>query len=263
MRVTWNAPEARFFDTGLDRGVLYPKGNDAVPWNGLTSVDEEGGEGAQAYYIDGRPFLFVPKPKEYKATIKAYTYPDAFSQIMGLAEVADGMYLDSQIGESFDLSYRTLVGNGIEGADHGYKIHLVYNATVTPQSLSYESVSNSINPSTFSWEIQAVPVAIQGFRPTAHIVIDTRHMSQNRINAVESIIYGTEIKAPSMPSPQIIFDLLNFGDSIIVTDKGNGTFTVEGSYDNVYMLDDGTFRVENINGTNNGDGTYTITTTTS
>ena len=24
-RVTWNAPETRFFETGLDRGMLYPK----------------------------------------------------------------------------------------------------------------------------------------------------------------------------------------------------------------------------------------------
>lgn len=233
----------------------------AVPWIGLQSVDEEGGDSAAAYYIDGRPFLFLPRPKEYKASLKAMTYPDAFAEIMGVQEVADGMYLDSQPGSSFDLSYRTLVGNAIDGIDHGYKIHLVYNATVAPQALTYESMSNSINPTAFSWEIQAVPVPVEGFRPTAHIIIDTRHMSQAKIDAVEELIYGSENEVASMPSPQAIFDLLSFGDTIIVTDNGDGTFDVTGSYENVYMVGDGLFRVDNVDGQDNGDGTFTISTT--
>lgn len=233
----------------------------AVPWFGLQSVDEEGSESAAAYYIDGRPFLFLPKPKEFKATLKAVTYPDAFSEIMGIQEVADGMYLDSQPGDTFDLAYRTLVGNGIEGIDHGYKIHLVYNCTVSPQALTYESLSNSINPTAFSWEIQAVPVPIEGFRPTAHIIIDTRHMDQQKIDAVESRLYGSEDDVAHMPTPQAIFDLLSFGDTIIVIDNGDGTFDVIGSYENVYMVDDGIFRVDNVDGTDNGDGTFTISTT--
>ena len=233
----------------------------AVPWIGLQSVDEEGGDSAAAYYIDGRPFLFLPRPKEYKASLKAMTYPDAFAEIMGVQEVADGMYLDSQPGSSFDLSYRTLVGNAIDGIDHGYKIHLVYNATVAPQALTYESMSNSINPTAFSWEIQAVPVPVEGFRPTAHIIIDTRHMSQAKIDAVEELIYGSENEVATMPSPQAIFDLLSFGDTIVVTDNGDGTFDVTGSYENVYMVGDGLFRVDNVDGQDNGDGTFTISTT--
>lgn len=234
----------------------------AVPWLGLQSVDEEGGDGAASYYIDGRPFLFLPRPKEFKATLKAVTYPDAFSQIMGVQEVADGMYLDSQPGDSFDLSYRTLVGNATDGVDHGYKIHLVYNCTVAPQALTYESLSNSINPTSFSWEIQAVPVTVEGFRPTAHIIIDTRHMDQSKIDAVESLLYGGVDDVAKMPSPQVIFDLLSFGDTIIVTDNGDGTFDVTGSYENVYMVGNGIFRVDNVDGTDNGDGTFTISTTT-
>lgn len=233
----------------------------AVPWNGLISVEEESSEGAASYYIDGRPFLHLPRPREYKATLEAYTYPDAFSEIMGVAEVADGMYLDSQMGTAFDLCYRTRVGNATEGVDHGYKIHLVYNATVTPGALSYQTLSDSINPTTFSWDIQAVPVQVEGFRPTAHIIIDTRHMDAKRIAAVEALIYGDEHSVPLMPSPQVIFDLLSFGDAIIVTDNGDGTFDVTGTYDNVYMIGDGVFRVDNVNGQDNGDGTFTISST--
>jgi hypothetical protein len=233
----------------------------AVPWNGLISVDEEGSEGAAAYYVDGRPFLFLPRPKEYKATLTAYTYPDAFGEIMGLTEAADGMFLDSQMGQAFDLSYRTLVGNSIDGVDHGYKIHLVYNATVSPQSLTYESAGNSINPTTFSWEIQAVPVNVVGFRPTAHIIIDTRKMSDSKVQQIEALLYGDGENLPNMPDPQTVFDLLSFGDAIIVIDNGDGTFDVEGSYENVYMIDDGVFRVDNVDATNHGNGTFTISST--
>jgi hypothetical protein len=233
----------------------------ATPWDGLVSVEESGGEAARAYYADGRPFLFLPIPKEYKATLNAYTYPDAFSEIMGLAEVTDGMYLDSQPSAAFDLSYRTLVGNGLDGSEHGYKIHLVYNATVTPGALSYETLSDSINPSTMSWEIQAVPVRVEGFRPTAHIVIDTRHMDQNKIDAIEELLYGSDTTLPRMPDPQLIFDTLHYGDMIVVIDNGDGTFDVEGSYENVYLIEDGQFRLENIDGSDNGDGTFTISST--
>ena len=233
----------------------------AVPWIGLTGVDEKGGEGAASYYIDGRPFLFLPKPKEYQATLRAYTYPDEFAAIMGVTEVADGMYLDSQPGESFDLSYRTLVGNAVNGLDHGYKIHLVYNAVVTPQSLSYDTLGSSINPVEFAWDIQAVPVRVEGFRPTAHIIIDTRHMDPARIAAIEEMLYGSDEVLPSMPSPQAVFDLLSYGDTIIVTDMGDGTFTVEGAYENVYMVSPGEFRVDNVDGTNYPDGTFVISST--
>jgi len=233
----------------------------AVPWDGLTSVEESGGEAAKAYYVDGRPFLFLPIPKEYKSTLNAYTYPDAFSEIMGLLEVTDGMYLDSQPGAAFDLSYRTLIGNAAQGADHGYKIHLVYNATVTPGGLNYETLSDSINPSTMSWEIQAVPVRVEGFRPTAHIVIDTRHMDPNKIAAIEELLYGSDNQVAGMPAPQLVFDILNYGDTIIVTDNGDGTFDVEGSYENVYMISEGEFRIDNVDGQDNGDGTFTISTT--
>lgn len=230
----------------------------AIPWNGLTSVDENGADSAVSYYVDGRPFLFFPKPKEFQATIKAYTYPDEFAAVMGLVEAADGMYLDSQVGDAFDMSYRTLIGDGVQGTDAAYKIHLIYNATVAPQSLTYESMSNSINPTDLSWDIQAVPVRIDGYRPTAHVVIDTRHMDADRIAEIEGMIYGDDTHAPAMPSPQTIFDILSFGDAIVVTDNGDGTWQAEGSYKNIYLIGDGVFQIDNINAVDNGDGSFTI-----
>lgn len=260
-QIQWGVITERQIETGLDRGVLYLNDGRAVAWNGLTSVDETGGDGAAEYYIDGRPFLYLPKPKEFKATLHAYMYPDAFSSVVGEVEVADGMYLDSQVGDSFGLSYRTKIADGLRGQSAGYKIHLVYNATVVPSPKTYGTIGDSINAVEFSWEIQAVPVRVVGYRPTAHVIIDTRHMDAQRLGEIEALIYGTEDIQAALPAPQIIFDLLSFGDAIVITDNGDGTWTAEGSYRNIFMIGDEIFEIDNVNAVDNGDGTYTISST--
>lgn len=260
-KITWSDPTVRYFETGLDRGVLYPQGGPAVPWNGLTGVDEKGGDGSTAYYVDGRPFLFLPKPKEFQATLSAYTYPDEFAPMMGLVEATDGVYLDSQQSDSFDLSYRTLIGNAAVGEQAGYKIHLLYNVTVVPQDASFGTTSDSVNPTEFSWEIQAVPVPVSGYRATAHVTIDTRHMDSTRLAEIETMLYGNPTELDGLPSPQTILDTLSFGDTIIITDNGDGTWTAEGSYKNIYLIGDGIFQIDNVNAVDNLDGTYTISST--
>jgi len=257
----WGILTERQIEAGIDRGVLYLNNGITVPWNGLTGVDEEGGEGAAEYYVDGRPFLYLPKPKEYKASLRAYTYPDEFSAVLGEVEAADGMYLDSQVGDSFGLSYRTKIIDGVLGELAGYKIHLIYNATVVPSQRTYETIGDSINPVEFDWKINAVPVNVAGYRPTAHITIDTRHMDATRIAEIEALIYGSATEPAQMPDPQTIFDLLSFGNAIIITDNGNGTWTAEGSYHNIYMIGDEIFQIDNVNAVDNGDGTYTISST--
>jgi hypothetical protein len=260
-QLQWNLIKDRQIEAGLDRGVLYLKNGVTVPWNGLTSVDEEGGEGAAEYYVDGRPFLYLPKPKEFKASLKAFMYPDAFSAVMGEVEITDGMYLDSQTGDVFDLSYRTKIIDSINGDNAGYKIHLIYNATVVPSAKTYGTSGSSINPVEFSWDIQAVPVRVEGYRPTAHITIDTRHMDAERIGELEALLYGTTEVPAHMPDAQTIFDLLSFGNTIIITDNGDGTWSAEGSYHNIYMIGDEIFQIDNVNATIHGDGTYTISST--
>lgn len=256
-RISWHEGNSRTFETGLDRGVLYLKNGAVVPWNGLVSVDEEGAESATAYYIDGQPYLFLPKRKEFAAALKAYTYPDEFASTMGLTEVADGMYLDSQAGDSFDLCYRTLIGNGIDGSDVGYKIHLVYNVTVVPQSLSYASVGSSVDPLEFSWEIRAVPVSLAGHHPTAHIIIDTRHLSPEKIMEIEDFLYGTSsITVTALPRPTVLFDTLNFDDTVIITDNHDGTWTATGSYGNIVVASNGSFIINNVLAVTNPDGVY-------
>lgn len=260
-RISWDNPIDRRYETGLDRGVLYLNNGSVIPWNGLTAVEEAGGESSSPYYIDGRPFLWLPKPKEFAATIKAYTYPDEFAEVMGLSQATYGMYLDSQMGDSFGLSYRTLVGDSINGVDAGYKIHLIYNATVAPTSASYTSLSNSVNPIEFSWEIQTVPMPIDGFRATAHVIIDTRYMTDEQITELEALLYGDDATSAYLPPPQEVLDLLQYGDTIIITDNGDGTWSAQGSYQNIHMIDEDTFQIENVDAVNHGDGTFTISST--
>lgn len=255
-RLVWHKSEDRWFETGLDRGVLYPKNAPAVPWNGLMSLEESSGEAAVVYYQDGRPFLHVPPPKEFSGTLTAFTYPEAFSLIMGEVEAVDGMFVDSQQIDSFDLSYRTIVQGAI--GEPYYKIHLVYNVTAVPSSRNNVTISDSITPQEFAWEIQAVPVQIAGYRPSAHIVISTQYMSDDDVAEIEALLYGDSENAASMPDAQTLLDLLDFGDAIVITDNFDGTWTAEGAHRNVYMIGYGIFQIDNVDATHHGDGTYTI-----
>lgn len=233
----------------------------AVAWNGLTSVEEKGGSQVVSYYMDGQAYLHYATPKDYAATISAYTFPDEFSEVLGVIEAADGMYLDSQIGDSFGFSYRTLVADPINGTNAGYKIHLVYNATIVPSSKNYQSINASVNPVDFSWDIQAVPVGLPGYRATAHFIIDSRQADQNLLNRLEAQLYGTGNTNGYLPEASDVFDMLSFGDTIIITDRGDGIWTAEGSSANIYMVGDGIFEITNVNAIVHGDGTYTISTT--
>lgn len=264
-RLSWDEVSERFFETGLDRGVLYPKtgSGEGVPWNGLVSVDEDGGEKVETYFIDGRPYLHYAKPKEYTATLTAFTYPDEFAEIMGLTETEEvaGFFVDSQQGNSFDLAYRTLVGNAVDGIEHGYKIHLVYNAVVNPSSASYETLSDNLEALQFSWEISAVPSPLPGYASTAHVVIDSRKMSSGNLQILESIIYGDASTAPSLPPLNELSEIIRFGDTIFITDNGDGTWSAEGVSTNFEMISDDVFQINDVNAIHNGDETFDISTT--
>lgn len=205
--IVWGTPQLKTVEFGCDRGVIYLNDGASAPWNGLSSVDESGGENFVEYYLDGRPYLYISRPKEYRANIKAYTYPDEFSQIIGLAEVAAGMYIDSQVGDSFGLSYRTQILDAISGADAGYKTHLIYKASVVPSARSYQSMGDSISPVDFSWEIAAVPKLFSGHRPTAHIILDSRKIASDKMEIIENVMYGVS-GSPLLPPADWIYTVL-------------------------------------------------------
>lgn len=209
-RLDWSAVGERFYETGVDRGVLFVGGNPGVPWTGLISVEERptGGE-ARPFYLDGYKYLNLPAVEEFEATIEAFSAPSEFGVCDGRVSLALGLFATQQTRKSFGLCYRTLVGNDTNALDHGYKIHLVYNALAKPSTPTYETVNDSPEPTTHSWELTTKPPRMSGVRPTAHLTIDTRVVHPGKLVEIENIIYGSEATSSRMPSPAELVTILS------------------------------------------------------
>lgn len=197
----------RFYETGVSKGVLYvqdesgayPQG---VAWNGLTAVNEApSGAEATPLYADDIKYLELRSAEEFGATIEAYTYPDEFEQCDGSAELAEGVVIGQQARKAFGLCYRTIVGNDVQGNDFGYKLHLIYGATAAPSEKAYATVNDSPEAVTFSWEVTCTPVEVEGFKPTATVVIDSRKVDSEKLAALEAKLYGSEAEEAQLPLP--------------------------------------------------------------
>lgn len=216
-KLAWGLVGERYFEAGVDRGVLYVDGLDGVAWNGLTSVSEStvGGE-TTPYYIDGIMYLNRASSQEFEATIDAYTYPDEFAQCEGTVPVLNGLFMTNQKKKSFSLAYRTRVGNDVDGIEHGYKLHLVYDATAEPSARPNSTIGETLDADNFSWKITTKPPSlVTGYKPTSHVVIDSRETPVDLLQNIEDIIYGTVDDAPRMPSiPELIFLFNSYNTSV-------------------------------------------------
>lgn len=259
-RLVWDAVGERFFEVGVDRGVLYIEGQPGVAWNGLTTVTESpsGGE-AQSYYIDGMKYLNVAEAEDFEGTLEAFTYPDVFAECEGLASPYGGLFVTNQVRRPFGLSYRTLIGNDTEGIANGYKIHLLYNVLAEPSNRSNETIDNSPHPQTFSWKITSLPPPITGFRRTSHFIVDSRTADPLALTALENILYGTMSLTPRLPLPNEILTIFETNSSFVVTDNGDGSFTVTGTDFEVHMLDATTFEINTPGATFIDAESYTLT----
>lgn len=213
-KLQWDEVGKRFYETGVDRGVLYipneqGKYTKGVAWNGLTAVNQqpEGGED-NPQYADNIEYLNLTSAEKFKATIEAYTYPVEFEECDGTRAVAKGVIIGQQTRKPFGFSYRTLIGNDTQGTDHGYKIHLIYGAKAAPTEKSYSTVNDSPEAITFSWSVSASAVPVPGFKPTAILTIDSRNISPEGLEAIEAALYGAENKEPNLPLPADIFKML-------------------------------------------------------
>lgn len=207
-RLAWGAHGERFFETGTDRGVLYLTGAPGVPWNGLKAVNESptGGE-PRPYYLDGYKYLNVASAEEYAATLEAFSSPREFAVCDGTLGIHNGLFVTQQPRSQFGLSYRTLVGNDKDGDQHGYKIHLVYNALAAPSQRNNQTTGDGVNPLTLSWSITTQPPLLTGIKPTAHFVIDSRFTPRTLLATIEDILYGSIDGDPRMPSVQELSEL--------------------------------------------------------
>jgi hypothetical protein len=201
-RLDWNAIGSRFYEIGVDRGVLYVGADPGVAWTGLVSVAEtpSGGE-PKPYYLDGEKYLNLASSEEFEATITALGAPSQFDICDGRRSIQNGLIATHQPRVPFGFSYRTKIGNDIQGTEHGYKIHLVYNALAGPASRSHTSLGPEANPQTLDWSITTLAPAITGYKPTAHLVVDTRYTDPDVLSAVEDVLYGNDAVNASLPSP--------------------------------------------------------------
>lgn len=218
-KLTWDASGARIYETGTDRGVLYPKNDSGeygtgVAWNGLTGVTESpSGADETALYADNIKYLSLYSAEDFGCTIECYTYPEEWALCDGSAEIAEGVMAAQQTRRGFGFSYRTILGNDEKLNDYGYKIHIVYGATASPSDKSYETVNDSPNAITFSYEVKTIPIrfADDAFKPTSVLTIDSTKADEDALEALEAILYGTTLADPRLPLPDEVIEIMSGG----------------------------------------------------
>lgn len=198
-KITWDGIGERLYETGIDHGVHYMMDKETnqyksgVPWNGLTAVNETpSGAESNPQYADNIKYLDLYSAEEFGATIEALTYPPQFEECDGTAEIAPGIKIGQQDRKSFGMSYRTKIGNDTDGQDHGYKLHMIYGAKASPSERDYNTINDSPEAASFSWEVTTTPVQVEGYKPTATLVIDSTKVDKDKLKALEDILYGTD-----------------------------------------------------------------------
>lgn len=211
-KLVWNQTGERLFEAGVKKGVLYPQVSGEYPvgvaWNGLTSVNESpSGAEPNPIYADDIKYLNLMSIEELGGSIEAYTYPDEFAECDGSAELAVGVSIGQQTRKAFGLCYRTSIGNDEDNLDYGYKLHIIYGALASPSEKSYNTINDTPDAITFSWDFTTTPVEVTGKKPTASIVIDSTKVDATKLAALEDILYGTAGADARLPLPDEIADL--------------------------------------------------------
>lgn len=212
-RLTWDDLGKRFYETGVKQGVLYPQVGGAYPkgvaWNGLTAVTESpSGAEPTPLYADDIKYLELTSNEEFGCTIEAYTYPDEFKACNGEGTLAEGVTIGQQTRVPFGFCYKTVLGNDEKKNDYGYKLHLVYGATASVSEKAFQTINDSPEAITFSWEVTTTPVAVKGFKPTAILTIDSTTIAADKLTALEDILYGKDEAEARLPLPDEIAELV-------------------------------------------------------
>lgn len=217
-KLVWDEAGKHIYETGVSKGVLYVMSDTpgtyekGVAWNGLSSVSESPtGAEVSAIYADNIKYLNLMSREEFEGSIEAYTYPDEFMACDGSAspEDAKGFVVGQQDRKTFAFCYQTKIGNDLN-PEAGYKIHIIYGALASPSERSYETVNDSPEAMTFSWDITTTPVAVTGFKPTAHVELDSTKIEKTKLEKIEAKLYGTDEPSgePTLLMPDEIINML-------------------------------------------------------
>lgn len=247
--LTWDDLGDHLYETGVDHGVLYLPDSqgayiDGVAWNGLTTVTEKpSGAAANAQYADNLKYLNLYSAEQFGATLQAFTYPDEFAQFDGLAVPTPGVAIGQQARKAFGLSYRTKIGNDIDGDAHGFKLHLLYGCTASPSEKAYTTINDSPSAIAFSWEIATVPVAVPGLNPSSLITIDSTKVDATVLADLMQILYGDTGVDPALPVPGTIITMFEGGVTMVTPAiptyvNGTHTLTIPSTTGVTYYVDD-------------------------
>ena len=207
--LTWDQTGEKLYETGVQKGVLYPMDGavygKGVAWNGLTAVNETpSGAESTKLYADDIKYLDIRSAEEFGATIEAYSSPDEFDACDGTAELADGVNIGQQNRKGFGFCYRSTIGNDTEYNNYGYKLHIIYGLTAAPSERSYSSVNDSPETATLSWEVSSTPVSVAGFKPTSIVTINSKKINPEALKEIEDALYGTVSEEPKILLPDEI-----------------------------------------------------------
>lgn len=240
-RIVWGSPGTRTFEVGVDRVVFYPEEGPGVPWNGIINVKEEPANGeVSTSYVDGVPFRSQKNTEEFAAIVQAYTSPVEFDEYEGFPGLSVG-----RRPKTFGLCYRTLIGNDVEGVDHAYKLHIVYNASATATDGEFGSLDqNGLSSKPFSWGMSTTPIDIPDAKAAAHLIIDTSIAYPEAVAEIENLLYGTDTSEARLPEPEELLAIFEEHSILLIIDHGDGTWTARGPDDVVYMLDADTFAID-------------------
>lgn len=213
-KLVWDQTGERLYETGVDKGVVYPQATGGTypkgaAWNGLTGVTlSPSGAEATPLYANNHKYLNLMSVEELGGTIEAYMYPDEFAECDGSASLATGIKIGQQKRKTFGFSFRTLIGNDVDGEKYGYKLHLVYGALASPSEQENASINDSPEAKTLSWEFSTTPVEVKGFEPTSHIEIDSTAVDAEKLKDLEAILYGSESEEARLPLPNEVATLV-------------------------------------------------------
>lgn len=262
-KLIWDEVGERIYHTGIDRGVLYLQDGTVAVWNGLTNIEEAPNAELKSFFLDGVKYLENLTPSDFVGKLKAFTYPDEFDEVNGITVVAPGLSIHEQSSKSFGLTYRTKIGNDIEGEDFGYKIHILYNVIATPDAYAFSTIQDSgVQPAEFGWSLTGTPQRLGKFRPAVHISIDSRTTPPQVLQLVESQLYGTTKTAPSLPPITEIGEYFGFRGALLIIDFGDGSWMAIDEADNyIDMIDSTFFQIVGADATFLDPDTYTISST--
>lgn len=237
-RLVWGEPGKRLYETGIDRGVFYPREGVGVPWNGLLAVSEapSGADLIENYY-DGEKTIAQRNRESFNGQISALTVPREFEEYAGLI---DGR--DQQARRSFNFSYRTKVLND-SGDEGSYKIHLVYNAIVTLTSRQYTTLDADAQAMALTWDFATVPEFVPTGEAASHLIIDSSVAYPWVLDSIEDALYGSATNDSNMPGMLEVVAMFENSSLLRITDHGDGTWTADGPAEAIQMLSPTEFEI--------------------